>query len=265
MEERKKLAFKLCLEAREILLRKFNDVRNIAEKSANDYVTDADLKIEKYLIDSISAKFKQDTIISEEKGTLKGNTEFKWIIDPLDGTNNYLRGISLAGMQMAILKDEKPLFGILLDPFMNEIYYAEKGKGAFKTDIHLKRKIKIQVSDRSLDNAMVVFSSSLTNDKGEEQIKVFKKILPLIGSMRMFGVAIRCFPFIAQGSTEAIISFIPKSYDIAAGSLLVEEAGGKITTFDGKPWFPDMPNLVASNSKIHNELVGILKKTWKNQ
>ena len=145
------------------MLRKFNDVRNIAEKSANDYVTDADLKIEKYLIDSISAKFKQDTIISEEKGTLKGNTEFKWIIDPLDGTNNYLRGISLAGMQMAILKDEKPLFSILLDPFINEIYYAEKGKGAFKTDIHLKRKIKIQVSDRCLGNAMVVFSSSLSN------------------------------------------------------------------------------------------------------
>ena len=148
MEERKKLAFKLCLEAREILLRKFNDVRNIAEKSANDYVTDADLKIEKYLIDSISAKFKQDTIISEEKGTLKGNTEFKWIIDPLDGTNSFKNQRNTWGVMVGACD----MNGVLRYSYniisTGEIYKTERGnKLKLKSFKQLKKSGKYTVID----------------------------------------------------------------------------------------------------------------------
>lgn len=258
--ERKELAFEITKKIRRLLLDGFEKITHTEEKTSEDYVTNIDFESEKVMIEAIQKRFPKDTIISEEEGTLEGSTRYKWILDPLDGTNNYLRGIPQAGMQIAILRDDIVIFGLLLDAFNNIVYYAEKGKGAFKTDTTFNKKTKLRVSERSLDKSLVIVSSSILKDKTGGEIKTIKKMLPKMGSIRIYGVAIKDLPFIAQGSAEVLISFIPKSMDITAGSLLIEEAGGKVTTFDGACWYPDMPNFLATNRKVHKQILGILGK-----
>lgn len=258
--ERGDLAFKIMKKVHKLLCKGFEEIKTSEEKSSNDYVTNIDLESEELMIKMIQGTFPEDTIVSEEKGTLQGKTNYKWILDPLDGTNSYLRGIPQAGMQIAILKKDETVFGLLLEVFNNAVYYAEKGKGSFKTDTNLSKSTKLRVSDRTLDRSMVVVSSSLPEDESGKEIETVKKILPKIGSIRIYGVAVEDFPFIAQGSAEALISFIPKSMDITAGSLLIEEAGGKVTTFTGEPWYPGMPNILATNGKLHDEFLEVLKE-----
>ncbi len=258
--ERADLAFKITKRVHKLLFEGFEKIETIEEKYPNDYVTNIDLESEELIIKMIRGTFPGDTIVSEERGILQGKTNYRWILDPLDGTNNYLRGIPQAGMQIAILKKDVAVFGLLLDVFNNGVYYAEKGKGSFKTDPNLSKRTKLRVSDRTVDRSVVIVSSSLPKDRSGKEIETVKKLLPKMGSIRIYGVAVEDFPLIAQGSAEALISFIPKSMDITAGSLLIEEAGGRVTTFTGKPWYPEMPTILATNGKLHDEFLEVLKE-----
>lgn len=259
MEKRKKLAFELTKKLQKFLVKEFNHIQSSREKTANDFVTNVDLQAEKMIIKAIQKNFPEDLIESEEAGKISGKSEYKWIIDPLDGTNNYVRGIPQAGAQIAILKNGQTVFGVLLDAFNDIVYCSEKGKGAYKTNTKFSKKTKIKVSDRPLGKAYIITCSKFAKDLSAEHINKKREMFAKIGSLRINGVAINDLPFVAQGSMEALISLVPKSMDITAGALLIEEAGGKVTTFKGDPWYPDMPNLLATNGVVHDELLKILK------
>ena len=150
--------------------------------------------------------------------------------------------------------------GVIFDPTRGDLYTAEKGKGAFQTNTELNNKIRIKVSDRKLNKGMLIGSSGIAHDESGEYKKILETLLPHIGAVRIYGVAVLDFPFIAKGSAEFLISNNPKSMDITAGSILVEEAGGKVTTYDNKPWYPEMKSLVGSNGIEHDRLIQLIRK-----
>ena len=264
LETRKKELFYISEQAWSIIKTGFGNVQSSEQKSKGDFVTDVDLRAEKKILDYLSEKFPNDSLITEESDNKSGNSDFTWIVDPLDGTNNFLRGIPLCGVQIALLKDGKPVFGLLANLIDDVVYFAERGKGAFITDFKFNKQIPIKVSNRPLNESMVIISSNIAQDISNTQKSIIDSVFPSAASCRVFGVAVHEFPYIARGNIEAVVSNHPKAMDITAGSLLIEEAGGKVTTYDGLAWFPEMKTIVASNGLIHDELLTLIEKGLKN-
>lgn len=260
LEIRKQELLTVCEESLSVIKNGFNNVRFKQEKTKGDFVTNVDIESEKLILEHLGSRFPHDTLITEESDGSIGDSSYTWIIDPLDGTNNFLRGIPLAGLLVALIKDDKPMLGLLANLVDDGIYFTEAGNGGFATNFNLQWKNKLSVSQRTLADSMIVISSNIAQDASHRQSRVIEAVFPRAASCRVFGVAANEFPYVANGSIEAIISNNPKSMDITAGSLLIEEAGGKVTTYDGKPWSPNMETIVASNGLIHDELLELIAK-----
>lgn len=263
LETRKQELFAISKKAYEVIKSGFNNVKTSTEKTRGDFVTDVDVASEKIILEYLGEKFPDDSLITEESDNKAGVSGFSWIIDPLDGTNNFLRGLPFAGLQIAVLQNEKPVLGLLANLSEDVVYFAELGQGAFITDFSQKRMTIIHVSDRRLHDSMVVISSNIAQDSSGTQKKVLESVFPSAASCRVLGVAVNEFPYIANGNIEAVISNHPKSVDITAGSLLIEEAGGRVTTYQGAPWQPDMKTIIASNGLIHEDLLKLVAKSYR--
>ena len=241
--------------ASKVLLSYYGKKEAIKQKSNKTLVGTADIKANRTIIQTIKKNFPNHSILSEETGFEDNNSDYKWVIDPLDGTHNFLHNIPIFGTSIALEYKNEVVLGVLSFPILDITAVAEKGKGAF---LNGKR---INVSNKqNLEHSFVLFEYSYANR--QEKIGFLEQLTHKTIDVRNFGSAVYNLLLIASGKCEGYVILSTNEWDVAAGFLIVEEAGGKITGLNGKMWAFGKNKFVVSNGKIHKELLKYFAK-WE--
>lgn len=238
------------------LTRFFNGSFTISNKEGiNNLVTEADHAAEKAIMDVIKKQFPEHLILSEESGSSGITSEYKWIIDPIDGTVNFANGIPLCCVSIAVEHHGIMILGTVYNPNMNELYFAEKNNGAT-----LNGKV-IHVSDKTevIRSCLVTGFPYTYLDEPNGPLQVFEKLIRQGIPVRRLGSAAIDLCWVAAGRFDGFYEHRLSAWDSAAGFLLVEEAGGKVTDFNGDYYSPYQPHILATNGKIHDELLKYVK------
>jgi myo-inositol-1(or 4)-monophosphatase len=234
----------------------FNGDFKITNKEGiNNLVTEADHAAEKAIIEVIQQGHPDHFILSEETGEIKTDSEIKWIIDPIDGTVNFANGIPLCCVSIGVEKEGQMILGAVYNPFMNELFFAQKGMGSYLNDK------KIHVSDKStvIKSCLVTGFPYTYLDSPNGPIQVFEKLIRQGIPVRRLGSAAIDLCWVAAGRFDGFYEHSLQAWDSAAGFLLVEEAGGKVTDFEGNYYSPYQPHILATNGKIHDELLMVVQ------
>ena len=249
----------LIKEAGKIML-SVNGVDEVTEKCGTaNFVTEYDVKIQGFLIDGIKRIYPEAEFFSEEKENDAAvlDKEFCFIIDPIDGTTNFIHDLHLSAISVAMFSYGKPAIGIIYNPYTNELFYAEKGKGAF---CNCK---KISVSSRGMSDSVVAFGTSPYTkiQNGEKTMQMATEILFKCADLRRCGSATIDLSGIASGRYDLFFEIQLSPWDYAAGMLLIKEAGGIITDMKGDELKFDKPTpVIAGNPRAYAELLEIVKK-----
>ncbi len=239
----------------DILKEYFNQSFTISNKEGiNNLVTEVDHKSEEVIIDIIKNDFPQHQILSEESGEHIQDSEYKWIIDPIDGTVNYANGIPICCVSIGIEKDGKMIMGAVYNPFINEFFFAERGEGATLNE----KKIQVSTQPDLLKSCMVTGFPYTYLDMPNGPLQVFEKFIRKGIPVRRLGSAAIDLCWVAAGRFDGFYEHKLSAWDSAAGFIIVEEAGGKVTDLKGDYYNPYQPGLIATNGKIHDELVRVV-------
>ena len=247
-----------CRKASKNLIRDFGEVEKlqVSIKGPGDFVTMTDKKVEKILIDELQKARSNYSILSEEIGEIKNDEEFRWIIDPIDGTSNFLHGIPHFGISVALEKNKEIICGIIFDPIKNEIFSTEKGNGSYLNNQ------RIRVSSRKKLEDCILFTggprqASKNKEVTLEEYKKFssKVFIPI----RKMGSAALDMAYVAAGRCDGCWHRDLNYWDIAAGILLVKEAGGFVTDFIGTDKYIENKTILAANSRINEAMIEVLK------
>jgi myo-inositol-1(or 4)-monophosphatase len=250
----------VCTEAAkaagEFLRTNFGKVNiNIEIKADQSLVTNLDKEAERIIIDKITRKFPNHGIIGEESGQVGTEKEYMWIIDPLDGTHNFIRQINMFGVSIGVVHQGSFVAGVVYLPVFEELYVAEKDSGAYKNNQ------RINVSGyKDLEECTVSFDSSIRSAP-ELKLKVLHDLSVKAFNIRMFGSSARQLTYLAEGKLDAIIEFDDHPWDFAAGACILEEAGGKITNLQGGVLTHKDHGFLASNGRVHQQIQEIVKKS----
>ncbi len=222
----------LLLSSGEILKKGFGSISTIKIKQdQSNVVTEFDFKSERNITELILKQYPQHNILGEENGFVDHQSEYTWIIDPLDGTSNYASQIPWFGVLIALLKNDTPILAGAYLPMSDELYLAEKGKGSFKNDV------AIHVNNESnLKNLLCVYSLDFSENlqKTAREVDIMKNLVRHCRNLRSTNSLVD-FCYVAEGKFGAAINQTMKIWDIAATSLILEEAGAKVTDIAGKP------------------------------
>lgn len=235
--------------------RNFGKIRY--KTNTGNLVTKADQASEKLIINAIRKKYPNHHIIAEESGMLgKAESDFEWLIDPLDGTTNYAHRLPLWSVSIALSYKKKIIVGVVYQPSINELYYAAKKKGAFCNNKKI-RVSKISQLQKGLTVTGIPYS---TKEKARDNFLNFYKFSMKSQAVRRLGSAAIDLCYLATGRFDGYWERDLNGWDVAAGSLIVTEAGGKITDFKGKPYQAYFPKeTLASNVKLHKQMIKVLK------
>lgn len=244
------VAIMAAKNAEKIIMKYYSDGLTWQKKSDQSPFTIADTEAEKAIIKTIKKFFPDHAFLGEESGKTNARSRYQWIIDPIDGTKNYIRKIPLFATQIALLKDEEIILGVSNAPAMNEMIFAEKGKGAF-----LRGK-SVHISNiKDLSDSYFCFGG----------IKYFQKygcldsLLDLsqqTSGCRGFG-DFWCYHLLAQGKIDIMVEAEIKIWDVAALKIIVEEAGGKVTDMNGNKITRETTSIIATNKNLHDSVVRI--------
>ena len=238
------------------LRRYFNGSFTISSKeSINDLVTDADHASERAIIKIIQDKHPDHFILSEETGSVQTNSKTKWIIDPIDGTINFANGIPICCVSIGVEQDGEMLMGAVFNPFMNELFFAEKGKGA---TLH-EKPIKVSDKDNLLTSCLVTGFPYQYLDVANGPLEIFEKLIRKSIPVRRLGSAALDLCWTAAGRFDGFYEHKLQAWDSAAGYIIVQEAGGVVTDLKGDKFNPYQPGIIASNGKIHDQLLALMK------
>lgn len=235
-----------------ILEEHFNGNFNVSSKDTiNDLVTEVDKKSETVIINIIKENFPGHFILSEEIGEIKQDSDYKWIIDPIDGTVNYAHGIPVCCVSIGLEKEGKMIMGAVYNPFLHEFFFAEKGTGSTLNDRRIHVSNKADLGSACLVTGFPYKWVDMENDP----LRVFERFIKEGLPIRRFGSAAIDLCWVACGRFDGFWEHKLNAWDSAAGFLIVEEAGGKVTDFKGDPYSPYQPKLLATNGKIHEQLL----------
>ncbi len=253
------VATEAALAGGKILLSSYGKLKNsqISMKSKNDFVTEIDKKSEKAVISIIKKNFPDHGIQAEESGISSGKGTL-WVIDPLDGTSNYIHQFPLFCVSIGVMENQRPIAAVIYDPIHKELFTAQKGKGAYLNG----RKIKV-TKISSLSQALMMTGIPFrARDRFDEYMISFKQISLGSVGMRRGGSAALDLAYVACGRFDGFWEMDLSPWDIAAGALILEEAGGKITDLWGQNNYFKSGDTLASNSLIHPALVEITSKAF---
>ena len=251
----KQFAIALAKKAGTFLLRHFQKDHSLVSKRtvAKGLHTRYDQKSDQIIVSAIKKRYPTHNILTEESGYRNKNSEYTWIIDPLDGSTNFARGIPFFAVSIAVMKGKDLVIGVVYAPFLKELYVAEKGKGAF-----LNNK-KLHVSKTTTFNKSYFLSCEGGDATNKRLAKINALFNPKVKDLRKLGSAALESSSVASERADAYIVPNIAPWDVAAGVLIVEEAGGKVTDFTGKPWKPQQGNYVFSNGRMHQKILSLLR------
>ena len=241
---------KAARKAGRILTRDFGEIENlqIQSKNVGDFVTSADLKVEKSLLETLRYYYPKVNFLTEESGYIQGEDELI-VIDPIDGTTNFIHGIPLVAIVIAKIVNNEITDGVVYNPILNEFYWASLGQGSWCNN---KR---IRVSKRhDLTNCLIGTGIPFGNRVYKNFYKELDNMSKNSAGVRRLGAAALDLAYVASGKIDGFWERNLNLWDISSGVLLVKEAGGKITEPDGKKWTTNSRDIVASNSLIHKKL-----------
>jgi myo-inositol-1(or 4)-monophosphatase len=221
------------------------------KEGINNLVTEADHASEKAIMDTIKSCFPDHFILSEEAGELKMDSTYKWIIDPIDGTVNYAHGIPLCCVSIGLEHEGKMILGAVYNPFLNEFFIAEKGKGAFLNG----EPISVSTKKKVMDACLVTGFPYTYLDMPNGPLDVFERFIRKGVPVRRLGSAAIDLCWVAAGRFDGFFEHKLQAWDSAAGFLIVEEAGGKVTDYSGTYYSPYQPMILATNGTIHDEMI----------
>lgn len=240
----------------DVLRSNLGRISTITKKGAKDLVTEADTASEKVIIDTIRSVFPDHGILAEESGLREETAGCRWIIDPLDGTTNFAHGVEIFCLSIAFALDGEVLVGVILDPMRGELFSAVRNGGARLNG----RPISVSSVDRVPESLLVTGFPYSVADRLEPIVKRFSDCLDAAQGMRRLGSAALDLCYVACGRFDGFWEEHLKPWDTAAGLRIVLEAGGSVTDFSDRPYRLESPELLASNGRIHKEMIRILNK-----
>ena len=248
------------MKASRSLIRDFGEIENlqVSTKGPGDFVSSADKRTEKIIIEELQKAHPDYGIITEESGLInKSNTKNRWIIDPIDGTTNFLNGIPHFAISIGYEEEYEIKCGVIFDPIKNEMFVAEKGNGAYLNNSRIRVSNKKKINDALLVTGGPKQSSKIKEEIFSEYVKLSNSVLSPI---RKFGSAALDIAYVSCGRFDGYWQRELKYWDIAAGIIILKEAGGFIDFFETDEAAPLKKNILASNSNIHSELKDLIIK-----
>lgn len=224
-------------------------------KDDKSFVTKADREAEDAIIKVIKASFPEHAIVAEESGEQKTNSSYSWIIDPLDGTSNFLNGIPIFSVSIGVYKNGEPLAAAVYHPPTRGMFAAAQRRGTFFNGK------KVSVSKQEAMAGLVTFGTGRQTSDGAQFDALFSGLRSVFKSRRNLGSTALEMAYIARGGVEATVSIGTETWNHAAGALLVLEAGGKIMDFTGKPWKLGEKYFIATNGVVHDALLKAVRAT----
>ena len=255
LEPFKQTAIEAARKSARILRARFGNILHIREKENAEIVTEADTQSEEVIVSTIQADFPDHAVLGEECGLIPGASEYKWIVDPLDGTVNFAHQIPIFSISIAMAVRDTIVLGIILDPINDELFSAVSGQGA-----QLNGE-PIQVSaTRTTAKSLLVTGFPYNVQEILEPVMVrYGSCLRASQGMRRLGSAALDLCYVACGRFEGFWEQNLKPWDSAAGALMVVEAGGRVTTFSDQPYTVKHAEILATNGLIHREMLGLLE------
>ncbi|MEJ2699978.1 MAG: inositol monophosphatase family protein [Desulfuromonadales bacterium] len=250
----KQIGLQAALEGGRILMNKFGSSLSVTHKGEIDLVTNADQASEEAIVSVIRGTFPRHSILAEEKDYGNSGSDYRWIIDPLDGTTNFAHGFPWFAVSIALEVKGEVVLGIVYNPFHRELFSAEKGKGAFLNDVQLM----VSKTGR-LDQALV--ATGFPYDRKVSPVNNYDHFVNFqqrAQACRRAGAASLDLVYTAAGRLDGYWEMKLSPWDVAAGKLIVEEAGGKTTDFSGKPMDIFGQEYLASNGLIHQAMIEVL-------
>ena len=232
------------------------DQLTVRRKRQNDFVSEVDHAAEEAIIRVLREAYPTHDILAEESGAQDSGSEYVWVIDPLDGTTNFLHGFPQYCVSIGLLHKGVPFQGVVFDPNRNELFTASKGVGAYMND----RRLRVSKTDR-LENALMATGFPFREvGQLDEYLRMFKQMTLGTQGIRRPGAAALDLAWVAAGRVDGFWEMGLSPWDMAAGALLVREAGGLVGDFDGEDRFLDNGRVVASNGKLFSAILQVLKQ-----
>lgn len=253
----KNTLIKASLEAGKILKENFEGNFKISSKDVvSNLVTEIDKKSEDKIIEVIQSSFPGHDIVSEEAGALYQESEYKWIIDPIDGTVNYAHSIPLTCVSIALEKNSEIIMGVVFNPISGEFFFSEKGKGSFLNDV----MISVSKADDLRKSLVVTGFPYDSSTFKPDPFTIFKKFLMLDVPIRRLGSAALDLCWTACGRFEGFWEYNLNAWDVAAGYLILTEAGGKVSDFKGGKYSVYGKQILATNGLIHDQMLDVISE-----
>jgi myo-inositol-1(or 4)-monophosphatase len=256
------VAIESAKEAGRFLKLNLGKVKNIESKKEEiNLVTEIDKGSEKKIIDFLKSRFPNHSILAEESGETNLGSDFKWIIDPLDGTTNYTHSFPVFCVSIALEFKGEVILGVVYDPNLDELFYAEKGKGAFLNG----KRISVSKTDKLIKSMLATGFPYNVKENPDNCIEHFVNFLMEAQAIRRLGSAALDLVYVACGRLDGFWEVNLNPWDTAAGKIIVEEAGGKVTDFYGNDFNIYTKGIVASNGLIHEQMLEVIKKGLKTR
>jgi len=241
---------KAARAAGEIQKKYYQKEVQIESKGDKGIVTQADKEAEEKILSILSEKYDYG-VVAEESGTTHNESGYYWVIDPIDGTTNYSRGIPFFVVSIALFRHNQPEAAVIYQPLTDELFYAEKNQGAYLNDVQLIKK-------EPAEPVLIDCNKGRGRKAKEKYLEVLERIPDKYTDTVIFGSSALELAYLASGRVDCFITYGDELYDVAAGILIAREAGCLVSNWRGKPWTPEDPDLVVAPPRLHNELLGYL-------
>jgi myo-inositol-1(or 4)-monophosphatase len=249
------VAIEAAWGAGRVIMERYPRDSRVTIKGYRNLVTDTDIAVEKGILDLIRIHFPDHTIVSEEAEDSEIGSGYTWVVDPLDGTTNYIHHHPVFAVSIGVLEGGEPLIGIIHDPLRDHTFMAVRGGGAFLNNSAIRFS-----HIKKFNNALLGFDWGHSNEERDRILTCLHQVVPRCGTLRVLGSAALSLAYVAAGRLDAYFNLGLKPWDAAAGMLIVTEAGGRCSTLEGKPYQVDLPSCLATNGFIHDELLTLMGK-----